>query len=254
MAGKDKTTAWENLKWIKAHLPSWERKGMSEKFLKSVISPKYKGCEVDVGSAITCDVYSFETLYNQPDFLEKLKEICKKFKMPYGKVPKEDEEKANEDMLIELKDFGRNYQNARADKGKEHKRVYNLQRRLDEIGYKIDNRVANLDELEKIIKDRQEECIKKNGKKTGIARYCWSPLLIELYIDFVEKGYDKYKMADVLGQGYETPPKYIAELKASNIIVNPSARFNSTNYMANEEIVKFVNGRKRAKYVPDWDW
>lgn len=254
MAGKDKTTAWENLKWIKAHLPSWEKKGMSEKFLKSVISPKYKGCEVDVGSAITCDVYSFETLYNQPDFLEKLKEICKKFKMPYGKVSKEDEEKAEEDLFAGLEDFGVYTDWCRSDKGKEHKRVHDLQKRLDDIGYKIENKVANLDELEKILKDRQEECIKKNGKKTGIARYCWSPLLIELYIDFIEKGYGKGKMAEVLGQSIETPPKYIAELKASNIIVNPSAKFKSTNYMANEDIVKFVGGRKRPKYVPDWDW
>lgn len=251
MSGRDKTTAWENVKWIRAHLPIWEERGMKKSFLNSIISPKYKGCELDVESAISCRLEDFETLYNQPDFLQKLKEICKKYRMPHGKVTKEKEENAEKEADYVFASYFAN-KAIREERGKRAKRIENLQEHLKRIGYEIENKVENIEEVLKILVDRQEKCIKRNGKRTGIACYSWNSLLLELYIDFIEKNYSYTKMAEILEENPTTPPKYVAELLASGIIESPLGK--RCQYVANEDIVKFSSGRKRVQYVPDWGW
>lgn len=246
MAGKDKTTAWENVKWIKAHIPAWKKKGMTAGFMNSIISPKYKGCEADVGSAISCDPTIFETLYNQPDFLDKLKAICKKFCMPYGKVTPEQEVKAEEEADLVYPDFA-TIRPKRIDLGEKAKRVLDLQARLSSIGYTIENRIENLDELYNILCNRKEMIIKRNGKLTGSARLSWHPLLIELYIDMEERGFTYGEMARVLGEEKPTTPeRYISDLHAAGLLIGKTNKAN--DYIANEDIVKFFDGRKHTSY------
>lgn len=246
MAGKDKTTAWENVKWIKAHIPAWNKKGMTAGFMNSIISPKYKGCEADVGSAISCDPTIFETLYNQPDFLDKLKAICKKYCMPYGKVTPEQEEKAEQEADLIYPDFA-SIRPKRIDLGKKAKRAVDLEARLNEIGYVIENKIKNLDELYNIMHNRKEMIIQRNGKLTGSARLSWHPLLIELYIDMEERGFTYSKMASVLGsESWRTAERYIGDLHTAGLLVSKTKKDN--DYVANEDIVKFVGGRKHAAY------
>lgn len=105
MAGKNKTNAWNSIKFIKSHLPVWQKIGMKKSFLNAMIEPKYKACAIDVETAITCDIMNFETAYNQPDFVAKFKEVCRKHKMPYGKVDLEVSKKAEEFADLILVDF-----------------------------------------------------------------------------------------------------------------------------------------------------
>ena len=247
MAGRDKTTAWENVKWIRAHLPLWEKKGMSKGFLNSIISPKYKGCELDVGSAITCDLENFETLYNQKDFLVELKAICKKYCMPYGKVDKQYEETAEREANYVFASYFAN-KKIREDRGRVKRPDFEEKFR----DYKIENKIENVGDLLKILVERQQESIRRNNKRTGIACYSWDSLLVELYIDFIEKGFTTAKMAEMLGEKETTTKKYVAELLASGIIKSPLGK--KDKYIANEEIVKFAGGRKRAVFEPDWGW
>lgn len=246
MAGKDKTTAWENVKWIKAHLPMWKKKGMTKGFTDSIISPKYKGCEADVGSAISCDPTIFETLYNQPDFLDKLKAICKKYCMSYGKVTPEQEEKAEQEADLIYPDFAP-VRPKRIDSGIRAKRAVDLQARLNEIGYIIENRIENLDELYNIMCSRKEMLIQRNGKLTGSANLSWYPLLIELYIDMEERGFTYLKMAKTLGsESWRTAERYISDLYTAGLLTSKTGKAN--DYIANEDIVKFVGGRKHESF------
>ena len=246
MAGRDKTTAWENVKWIKAHIPAWNKKGMTAGFMNSIISPKYKGCEADVGSAISCDPTIFETLYNQPDFLDKLKTICKKYCMPYGKVTAEQEEKAEEEADLIYPDFA-TIRPKRIDLGEKAKRAVDLEARLNEIGYVIENKIKNLDELYNIMCERKQMIIQRNGKLTGSARLSWYPLLIELYVDMEERGFTYSKMANVLGsESWRTAERYIGDLYAAGLLKSKTGKAN--DYVANEDIVKFVNGRKHESF------
>ena len=243
MAGKDKTTAWENVKWIKAHLPSWEKKGMTKGFLNSLISPRYKGCEADVGSAITCDPTIFETLYNQPDFLDKLKEICKKYCMPYGKVPKEVEEKAEMEADLIYPDFIRE-RPLRVEKGKKHQ-FKNLPERLASVGYTIDYKIENLDEITQIVTDYCNKSKKADGRRNGNANMCWNNDRVQFFIDSMEKGLYLDDIADILGVARETAIRYRDALRHCGVI--QANKHNKKEYYVDEDIVHYVGGRKKPR-------
>lgn len=245
MAGRDKTIAWENVKWIKAHIPMWEKKGMTKAFLNSIIKVKYDAVEADVESVITCDPNIFETLYNQKDFLDALKGICKRCKMPYGKVPKEVEEAAEDAADIIYPDFA-SVRPKRLDIGKKAKHTKDISERLKEIGYTIENKVANLDELMALVH-------KHNKEHPGDAKMSWSSDLIELYIDMYERGLCEERMAEIIGGGFKVRSidKYKRVLTTCNILKSSLGKGDVR--VANEDIVKFVGGRKRQSYAPAWD-
>lgn len=162
MAGKNKTNAWNSIVFIKEHLPLWKEKGMTEGFLNSVIVPKYKGCSLDVRSAIECDVTNFGTVYNQPDFIIKLKEICKKFRLPYGKVKPEITKKVEEDasvLMMKLYDTKDVNQKRFDDKEKELG-FKNIEDHLVKMGY-IPHEISNIDKLLKRVIDARTSGDKK---------------------------------------------------------------------------------------------
>ena len=157
MAGKNKTNAWNSIVFIKEHLPLWKEKWMTEGFLNSVITPKYKGCSLDVRSAIECNVTNFGTVYNQPDFIIKLKEICKKFKLPYGKVKPELEENAIAKVNEIFLDFDMT-KPKRVDVGKRKGKLYN--------NLPVIFGVRNILELAKSIKEKRKTVPANEGYKT----------------------------------------------------------------------------------------
>lgn len=245
MAGKDKTTAWESVKWIKAHLPLWEKRGMSKGFLNSMVIPKYKGCSVDVESAISCEPDKFETLYNQPDFIQKLKDICKKYRMPYGKVPKEIEDKAEEETELIYPEF-ETVRPRRNDYGNEHDGI--TEEHLKKIGYSIENRVENKNELYNIVRTKQEKTVGDTGNK----KLSFSPEKIELFIDVIERNLSLKDMINVFDLSETSIIRYLELLKVVGILKKTGYR--KYDYIVNEDVVHYEGGRKHAKIVVDWDW
>lgn len=246
MAGKNKTFAWENIKWIKAHLPLWEKKGMSKAFLNSIIKVRYKGVEADVESVITCDPNIFETLYNQKDFLEALKAICKRYRMPYGKVPKEMETAAEDAADIVYPDFA-GVRPRRLESGKRGKINKDVKAQLEKKGYNIKNAVANSEELYNIV-------MKYNMSHPGVAKLFWSPELIELFVDMFEEGRCKEEMVDIIGEDIKlsTIGKYESALTSCKILIRSAGRSKDVRF-ANEDIVEFIGGRKRNSFDSSFD-
>lgn len=145
MAGKNKTNAWNSIKFIKAHLPIWQEIGMRDSFLTDVIEPKYKACSIDVETALSCDIMNFETAYNQPDFIVRFKEICKKHRMPYGKVKSEINKKAEEFADLILVEFSANKPKRKDDQNKELG-FKDINQHLVKIDY-TPVKINNLDEI-----------------------------------------------------------------------------------------------------------
>ena len=111
----------------------------------------------------------------------------------------------------------------------------------------VENKIENLDELYNIMCERKQMIIQRNGKLTGSARLSWYPLLIELYVDMEERGFTYSKMASVLGsESWRTAERYIGDLYAAGLLKSKTGKAN--DYVANEDIVKFVNGRKHESF------
>jgi len=146
MAGKNRTNAWNSVEFIKTHLPLWEKRGMTKGFLDSIIETKYKGCAIDVASAITCDTTNFVTAYNQPDFIEKFKAICKQYKMPYGKVKSEVIKAVEEDVaFLMLSTYGEFVKPKRID-GEKELGFKDIAEHINKLGYKL-HKLENINQV-----------------------------------------------------------------------------------------------------------
>ena len=244
MAGRNKTIAWNNLKWIKSHLPEWEKRGMSKGFLNSIISPKYKGCEADVESVLTCDIDLFETLYNQPDFLDKLKELCKKYRLPYGKVSQEAENKAEEDLNLIYSQFT-GVKKLRESKGKQ-KSVKDTYKNLIDKGYVFECKIKNISELVNKCNEAKNKYGKdEEGRPNSYATLAFSAGRVEAFVDMVEKGYPFDVMSHYLSLNPKTSiPKYFRILVLAGIL--NKAYKNAGKYTVNYDVVKFSDNKKRV--------
>lgn len=247
MAGKNKTTAWNNVKWIKAHLPEWEKRGMTKGFLNSIISPKYKGCEADVESVLTCDVNLFETLYNQPDFLPKLKELCKKYRLPYGKVSQDAENKAQKEVELIYTDFTRE-KPLRADLGK-FDSVKDTYASLRSKGYVLENRVKNLDELvEKCNVEKNKYPPKPDGRPNSYQTLSFNNGKVEALIDMIERGLNFKTIGCYMSLSpTRSIPKYVYIMLKAGIF--KKMHTGVQRYFVDYGVVEFENGSKKKMFA-----
>ena len=239
MAGRDKTNAWNSIKFIKEHLPIWQEKGMSRGFLESVIEPKYKACSLDVESALCCDVMMFETAYNQPDFITKLKEICKKYRMPYGKVKPELEENAIAKVNEIFLDFDMT-KPKRVDVGKRKGKLYN--------NLPVIFGVRNILELAKSIKEKRKTVPANEGYKTLKV----DPEMIEIILNLIRQDITPSRWVEILDLDWESILKYCRMYCWAGFL---KKSVKKEKYLIDYSVVKFADGYDPTeKYVSDIGW
>lgn len=200
MAGKNKSNAWESVKFIKSHLPLWEEKGMTKSFLEDMIVPKYKKLSIDVESALSCDVFNFEAVYNQPDFISLLKAICKKHRLPYGKVKPEVEAKVENNVNAMFLDFEQSKLVNRMEKGEKELGFKGITEHLQGIQY-IPVKVSNINEIVAEL-DEYRETAKKTGKNKGDLKLVHSADSIEIMMNLAREnaGYPEIYRVARLGE------------------------------------------------------
>lgn len=239
MAGRSKTNAWNSIKFIKEHVPIWEEKGMTKGFLESVIEPKYKSCAVDVESALTCDIFMFETAYNQPDFIDKLKEICKKYRMPYGKVKPELEKHAVERTEEILLDF----EMSKPKRIDSNKKKGNFKSQLP-----VMFGVSNKEYLAKLIKDKRKTVPDNEGYKTLKV----DPMMIEIVLNLIRQEIAPNKWVDMLDLDWESIKKYCRMYCWAGFLKKSAKK---DKYLIDYSVVKFADGwDPTEKYESEIGW
>lgn len=239
MAGRSKTNAWNSVKFIKEHLPIWKERGMTKGFLEAVIEPKYKSCSIDVDSALSCDIFMFETAYNQPDFIDKLKEICKRFRMPYGKVKPELEKAAEERTNEIFIDFEMS-RPKRIEAGKRKGKLYN--------NLPVIFGVINKEYLAKLIIDKRKTVPENEGYKTLKV----DPMMIEIVLNLIRQEIDPRKWVEMLDLDWESIQKYCRMYCWAGFL---KKSVKKEKYLIDYYVVKFKDGYDPTeKYVSDIGW
>lgn len=236
MAGRDKTNAWNSIKFIKEHLPLWKEKGMTKGFLNSMIEPKYRACSIDVESALSCEIIMFETAYNQPDFITKLKEICKRYRMPYGKVKPEVEQQVSEELELLFNTF-KDEKPLRIEKGDKHKGI-------EKNTLPVIFKVKNINELSKMLETKRDTVCSSEGYKTMST----DPERLELILNVIRQDIKPKQQEEILDLSYESILKYCRFYKWAGILNKSSSK---EKYLINYDLVKFEDGyfEKEDEYV-----
>lgn len=239
MAGRSKTNAWNSVKFIKEHLPIWQERGMKKGFLEAIIEPKYKACSVDVESALSCDIMNFETAYNQPDFITKLKEICKRYRMPYGKVKPEAEQKAQELTDMIFIDF----EMTKPKRVDDVKMKGNFNRNLSVI-FNVDNK----DELAQSILEKRKTVPGNQGYRTLKV----DSDMIEIVLNLIRQDILPKKWVEVLDLDWESIKKYCRMYCWAGFLKKSAIK---DKYLINYSVVKFTDKYDPTeKYVSDIGW
>lgn len=237
MAKTNKTIAWETVKWIKARLPLWESRGIPKKFLESLIVPsRYKKVSADVESLLTCDIFNFEVIYNQEDTIPQLKALCKKYRLPYGKVSVEAELKAEKEADIIFPEFER-VKPKRLEKGRKEEGVSNVKKHLIKEGYTIVNEVENKEEIRDLIINKRKTVPQNEGYRTLRT----DPDLLELLIDLAQQKTEPREQERLLNLKWVSIPKYHRMLQWVNVLQKD--KLKRETYVVNEDVVKFKGGR-----------
>lgn len=216
----------DSIRWINSHLPEWKKRGMNRGFLGSIID--IDGYKIDVATAIGCNTELFGELYKKEEFIPKLKELCKRYRLPHG------DRKYNEEEVVQFS-LSR------------PKRVEKEKLSLGKVEYSIENTVENIQELVDIVHSVQN----KTYGETGNKRLSITPQRLETFIDIIERKLPPVDMIKVLNLSEASVLRYLELLKSAKIINKTGRR--KYDYSVNEDLVHYTGGRKHKKLEFEWD-
>lgn len=231
-------TEYKSVQFIQEHLDMWKKKGMPGEFLDSIISAGNGNYELDVESALTCNLDLFGSAYAQKDFLTQLIALCKKYKLQYGRVKPELRKKSSEFVEKIYDDMFKNMP-ARVDGDKEEGLA------CADATYQI-HKVENKEELYAEIRE---------SLRPGDSRLSLTPRTIELLLSLARDGLSLQRIEEITCLGEKSVRRYYSALQNYNIVSVTGGRVRGIkefNVWVNYNKVVFSDGfNVGEKYVTE---
>ena len=220
-------TEYKTIQFIQEHLPLWKKKGMPRAFLDEVIVAEAGSFELDIESALTCDLDLFKEAYSQPDFIEKLIALCKKYHLQYGRVRGAEK---SQTVAVE-KTYDRYFKNmpARIDGEKEDGI------KCADSSYQV-HEVLNKQRLYVYIRDN----IRPGDKKLSL-----SPRTIELLLSLARDRLSLQRIQEITCLSEKSIRRYYSALQNYYIVSASSKRVRGVKEFdawVNYDVVTFADG------------